>query len=303
MNLLITGGTGFVGSRLCEYFLRRGHRVTALGTRSAPNLVDHADFRYISANTTQKGPWQEALKQTDVVINLAGRSIFGRWSKRVKKQIYDSRILTTRNVVKALPAKSNVTLLSASGIGYYGNRGDDLLKEIEPNAGDFLAGISREWEAEALRAREKGARVVTARFGVVLGKGGGAMEKMIPAFRYFMGGSLGSGRQWFPWIHLKDLCAAMNFAIDNEVVDGPVNFCAPTPVRQRDFAKTLGKVLEKPAVMPAPGFLMRLVLGEFGDSLLFSQRAVPDKLLSSGFRFEHPELESALRDIVETRLS
>jgi len=234
----------------------------------------------------------------DTVINLAGKTIFNRWNDSYKKQIYDSRILTTRNLVQALPMDKEVMLCSASGIGYYGNRGDDILKEYDSSGDDFLAGVSRDWEDEALRAREKGVRVVTTRFGVVLGKNGGAMEKMITAFRYFVGGPLGTGRQWFPWIHLHDLLAAMQFVLEHKEMDGPVNFCAPHPVQNNDFAKTMGRVLNRPAVMPTPGFLLRLVLGEFGASLLFSQRAVPDKLLNHGFNFEYPEVEPAIRQIV-----
>ena len=298
MKIFITGGLGFIGRNLCEFFLGQGHHVTAVGTRSSQHLFDHADFRYISADTTRKGAWQDALKDTNAVINLAGKSIFNRWNKRYKKLIYDSRILTTRNIVEALPLDHRITLCSASGIGYYGNSGNDILKEDSPNADDFLAGISRDWEAEALQAQAKGIRVLTTRFGIVLGKNGGAMEKMIPAFRYFMGGPLGSGKQWFSWIHLNDLLAAMKFVLEHQDIDGPVNFCAPGAVRNRDFAKTLGMVLNRPAVMPAPGFMLRLVLGEFGTSLLFSQRAIPDKLLHHGFEFKYPEAEAAIRSIV-----
>jgi len=299
MKIFITGGLGFIGKHLSNFLLSSGHRVTAVGTRPSQSLITDERFVYISADTSQKGSWQEALQDTDAVINLAGKSIFGRWSKRYKKLIYDSRILTTRNVVESLPANKDIILCSASGIGYYGDRGDDILDEGEPGGDDFLAGVSREWEAEALRATEKGVRVVIARFGVVLGQNGGAMQQMIPAFRFFVGGPLGSGRQWFPWIHLEDLILAVKFILDNKDVDGPVNFCAPGQVRNRDFAKAMGRVLSRPAVMPAPGFMIRTVLGEFGASLLLSQRAAPEKLLSCGFNYKYPEIEAAIRDIVE----
>ncbi|MBL7181034.1 MAG: TIGR01777 family oxidoreductase [Pseudomonadota bacterium] len=299
MKIFITGGLGFIGRHLSGFFLSQGHRVTAVGTRPSQHLITHDHFRYISADTTRKGTWQDALQDTDAVINLAGKSIFKRWTQSYKQLIYESRILTTRNLVEALPANKGITLCSASGIGFYGNRGNDTLPEDETSGSDFLAGVSRDWEAEAFRAREKGVRVATARFGIVLGQNGGAMEKMVPALRLFVGGPMGDGSQWFPWIHLEDLLWAMKFVVEHEKIDGPVNFCAPQAVRNRDFAKIMGRVLRRPAFMPAPGFMIRLILGEFGTSLLFSQRAVPDKLISYGFRFKYPEVEAAIRQIVE----
>jgi len=300
MKIFITGGLGFIGRHLSNFLLRQGHQVTAVGTRPIQNLINDENFRYISADTTRKGAWQDALQDTDVVINLAGRPIFKRWTKNYKQLIYESRILTTRNLVESLPATEQIVLCSASGIGYYGDRGDYILTESEPVGSDFLAGVSRDWETEALHAKEKGIRVVTTRFGVVLGKDGGAMEKMVPGFRFFMGGTMGSGRQWFPWIHIDDLVLAVKFILEHKDIDGPVNFCAPNPVKNRDFANAMGHVLRRPAIMPAPSFMIRLVMGEFGDLMLFSQRAMPEKLLSYGFTFNHPEVEGAVRDIVET---
>jgi len=274
MKIFITGGLGFIGRHLSDFFLSRGHQVIAVGIRSGQNLINHQNFRYLSADTTQEGDWQEELKDTDAAVNLAGKTIFKRWNK------------------------SYITLCSASAAGYYGNRGDDTLAEEETNGNDFLAKVSRDWEDEALRAEEKGIRVVTARFGVVLGKNGGAMGKMVPAFRLFVGGPLGEGTQWFPWIHLDDLISAMMFILENRDIHGPVNFCAPNPVRNRDLAKAMGHVLNRPAFMPAPGFMIRLVLGEFGTTLLGSQRAIPEKLLSFGFDFEYPDIINAIRHII-----
>jgi hypothetical protein len=299
MKIFITGGLGFIGRYLSSFFVSQGHRITAVGTHPSQHLITDDRFRYISADTTRQGAWQDALQDTDAVINLAGKSIFKRWTKSYKQLIYESRILTTRNLVESLPANQGIMLCSASGIGYYGNRGNDTLSEGETGGRDFLAGVSRDWEAEAFRAREKGVRVVTARFGAVLGKNGGAMVKMVPAFRLFVGGPMGNGSQWFPWIHLDDLLWATKFVIENEKIDGPVNFCASQAIRNRDFAKAMGHVLRRPAFMPAPGFLIRLILGEFGTSLLFSQRAVPDKLIKHGFTFKYPEVEAAIRQIVE----
>lgn len=298
MKIFITGGVGFVGRHLSEFLLRRGHSVTAVGRSERQKMIEHEKFHYISADTTMTGEWQAELAGADAVINLAGKNIFGRWSDNTKALIYDSRILTTRNLVSALPENKHITLVSTSAIGYYGDRGDDILAEDEPDGEDFLAGVSRDWEAEALKATEKGARVVIARFGVVLGKNGGAMAKMLPAFRYGMGGPLGNGLQWFSWIHVDDILSGFMFILENKDISGPVNFCAPNPVRNRDLAKVMGQVLKRPAVMPVPAFMIRLVFGEFGDVFLCSQRAVPQKLTAHGFSFRYPEIADAIKNIV-----
>jgi uncharacterized protein (TIGR01777 family) len=298
MKIFITGGTGFIGSHLSDSLLKKGHVVIAAGGRPVKGGASHPNLKCISADTTKKGPWQRELEDVDAVINLAGRSIFKRWDEKYKKTIYESRILTTRNLVEALPSGREITLCSTSAAGYYGNRGDDILTESEPPGSDFLALVCRDWEKEAFRAGEKGVRVVAARFGVVLGKGGGALEKMIPAFRFFAGGPVGNGRQWFPWIHIEDLTSAMLFVFDNKAVSGPLNFTAPGSIRNRELVKALAAVLHRPSFMPAPAFLIKIILGEFGSSILASQRAVPEKLLKYGFSFKYPDIKSAVSNIV-----
>jgi uncharacterized protein (TIGR01777 family) len=298
MNILVTGGSGFVGTAITDSLLRSGHRVVATGTSARPGLSQRDNFRYVQADTAREGPWQAELENVDGVVNLAGRSIMGRWTRRYKKTLYDSRVLTTRNVVDAMAVRRGTFLCSASAVGFYGDRGDDILNESEPPGSDFLAQLGQDWEAEALRAEEHGVRVVVMRFGIVLGRNGGAIAKMLPAFRMLAGGPLGDGRQWFPWIHIQDLAAACLFLIKDERLKGIFNFCAPYPVRNRDLAKTMGRVLGVPAIMPAPRPLLLLALGQSATALLQSLRVVPENLLKSGFSFKYPELDDALRQIL-----
>ena len=251
MRILITGGTGFVGQHLAKYLLDQGYEVTCTG-RSPQMKMNHDGFQYLSADTTQKGPWQEVLKETDAVVNLAGASIFNRWTRKYKEMMYDSRILTTRNIVDGLKPNKNVLLISTSAVGYYGDRKDDILLENEPPGNDFLATLAVDWEAEALKAKEKGIRVAITRFGVVMGQNGGALQTMVPLFRRCLGGPLGWGRQWFPWIHVEDVIYAIHHITKNEEISGPVNVTTPIPIRQRTFAKALGRRLKRPAFYSCP---------------------------------------------------
>jgi len=244
------------------------------------------------------GAWQNEIQTQNAVINLAGSSIFTRWTKKAKQLIYDSRILTTRNVVEAIPAGKETLLCSTSAVGYYGFRHDEELTEADRPGSDFLARVCIDWENEAAKAADKGARVVITRFGIVLGKTGGALGQMIPLFKMFVGGPQGSGRQWFSWIHMQDLVNAFVFVLDNNSISGPVNVCAPNPVRNRDLAKSLGQVMFRPSFLKTPSFMLRLVLGEFGSMILKGQRVIPTRLLEHGFRFRYPEIVGALREVL-----
>ena len=298
MKIFITGGSGFVGTNLAFYLLEKGHSVIAVGTSSAHKVIEHDKFHYISSDTTIKGDWQDSLKDIDAVINLAGKNIFKRWSDTYKDQIYTSRILTTRNLVEAIAEHKDIIFCSTSAVGYYGDRADEVLKEDALPGNDFAAKLCRDWEKEAFHAQAKGVRVAAMRFGVVLGKDGGALAKMVPAFKSFAGGPLGSGLQWFPWIHMDDLIAAIIFILETPDLKGPVNFCSPNPVRHRDFANALGQVLNRPSVLKAPSFMIRMIMGEMGKSLMSSQRTIPDKLLKQGFKFQYPDINNALYNLL-----
>jgi uncharacterized protein (TIGR01777 family) len=300
MKILITGGTGFVGTQLTNRLLREGHEVTIL-TRSpkTPKGTAFGIF-YLQGDPTQKGPWQDSIKNHDAIINLAGASIFSKWTDAYKKLIRDSRMTTTRNLVEGIPAHSErkITLFSTSAVGYYGFHGDEQLTEEAPPGDDFLARLAIEWEGEALKAQDRGARVVITRFGIVLGEKGGALGQMIPLFKKFIGGPIGNGRQWFSWIHIKDLAEAFVFLTKHPEISGPVNLCSPNPLRNKDLAKALGKALHRPSFMPAPGFMIKLVLGEFGSVILEGQKVIPKKLLDSGFTFQYPDIDKALQSLM-----
>ena len=297
MKIAITGASGFVGTALTRLLLNAGHVVTGLGTSPSHPLQSVAHFTWVSADTTLAGKWQASVSQADAVVNLAGRTIFKRWSRAYKAQIVDSRILTTRNIASAMDGEDKI-LISASAVGFYGSRGDQTLTERSTPGNDFLARLSVDWEEAALEAEKQGARVAIMRFGVVLGTGGGALAQMLPAFRMFVGGPLGSGRQWFSWIHMADLLAAIQFLLDRENARGPYNFCAPGAVRQKDFARSLGTALDRPAVVPAPSLALRLMMGEVAGVLLASQKVRPDRLIADGFAFRFADVDSALADLV-----
>jgi len=300
MRIFIAGGTGFIGKHLVRRLEEEGHTVLVL-TRSDKGPESPAtNVRSIQGDPTKPGPWQEAVADSDIVINLAGATIFSKWNSKQKKLILESRVKTTENLVQALRTRpeKKVTLLSASAIGYYGFRQDEVLDEGSSPGDDFLASVTRAWEREALRAQGKGVRVVLTRFGIVLGEKGGALGIMAVFFKLFIGGPLGQGRQWFSWIHIRDLVEAILFLIQHKEISGPANVCSPQPVRNKDLAKALGRALHRPSFLHAPAFAVRLLLGEFGNLVLNGQRVIPRRLLQSGFAFQFPEIRNALLDIL-----
>lgn len=296
MKILITGATGFLGRRVCEVLSQAGHTLIALSRdpqrakQRAPALTEA--FRWDALG--------EAIKGCDAVIHLAGETVAGRWTDAKKKAIRDSRVVSTRNLVNALAqlsARPNV-LISASAIGYYGDRGEENLTEDSSPGSDFLAQVCRDWESEAARAESLGVRVARLRIGLVLGSGGGALHAMLPLFKLGLGGPLGSGRQFWSWVHRDDVVGAIAFALEREDLHGPINVTAPQPVRQREFAQVLGRLLRRPAVLPAPAFALKIVLGEFASELLSSKRVLPQRLQQVGYRFRFAELEPAVKEIL-----
>lgn len=301
MKVFITGATGFVGSYFAKRMQSLGHEITALARspRSAERLPSGVSV--VQGDPTRAGSWQQGVKDHEVVINLAGASIFTPWTSKAKQLILESRILTTRNLVDALKgAREGTVLLSTSAVGYYGGREDDhVLDESSPPGRDFLAEVGVKWEAEALRAKDFGVRAILARFGVILGKDGGALPRMLPAFKNYAGSALGSGTQWFPWIHVEDLLRIFVFLSARGDVHGPVNCVSPSPVTNGEFTRTLARALKKPLIMPpVPKFVLRTILGEFADVLLKGQRVVPRRLLGLGFEFQFPSLDQALEDLL-----
>jgi uncharacterized protein (TIGR01777 family) len=296
MNVLISGASGLVGSALIPALVSRGDRVIRLVRHPAAPGAPEIEWHPGSLLDP------EALEGFDAVIHLAGESVFGRWTAAKKKAIYDSRVLGAQTISDAIAGcqRAPQIFLSASAIGYYGSRAGEPLDEDSSNGEGFLAEVAREWEGATAAARRAGARVVNLRFGVVLSTQGGALQKMLPPFRFGLGGRMGDGKQWFSWISIVDAIGAILFALDQERVRGPLNLVAPDPVTNQDFAKTLGRVLHRPAIFPVPTFIPRLVFGKemTDETFSASQRVIPAKLAATGYNFRHPELEAALRTLL-----
>jgi uncharacterized protein (TIGR01777 family) len=301
MKIFMTGGTGFVGTTLARKLTQEKHQITILTRALTEDSPLPKGVTYLEGDPADKGVWQESVAEHEVVINLAGASIFRRWSETAKERIRDSRIHTTQNLVDALaPRKGKETLLlSTSAIGYYGFQEDEELGEESAPGEGFLASLAQEWESAALNAEAFGAKVALLRFGIVLGKNGGALSQMVPLFNMYLGSPLGRGEQWFSWIHEEDLAGIYSYLIAEKNISGPINCTAPDPVRNMDLTKTLAEVLGKPTFMPAvPGFMLRLIMGEFGSVLLEGQKVLPNRLLDTGFRFKFPKIKGALQDLL-----
>src|SRR4051812_6929947 len=297
MRVTLTGATGRIGTKLVGELTRRGDEVTVL-SRDADRARSRLGDVEAHAWNPLGGPAPAAaLAGRDAVVHLAGEDLAQRWNEDVKRRILESRELGTRNLVEGIRAAEPrpATLLSASAVGYYGDRGADRLDETAPPGDDFPARVCQAWEREALAAEELGLRVVRVRTGVVLDAEGGALEKMLPPFRLGIGGPVAGGRQYVPWIHVDDLVGLYLVAIGDSAWAGAVNACAPEPATNRELSRALGRALRRPAIAPVPGFAVRLLYGEMADLVLKGQRAVPRRARDLGFAFRHAELDEALR--------
>ena len=292
MRAVIAGGTGFLGSSLTEALRRDGWTVAVLTRR--PSESHHV--RWDPYETTTG--WTRALEGADAVINLTGASINKRWTAAYKRELWSSRVHPTRTLVEAVKSIKPVppVFVSGSAVGIYGPRGDEPVTEDTPPGSDFLASLGRQWENEALAARPQ-ARVVLVRSGIVLDRRAGALPRMALPFWFFAGGPLGSGQQYISWVHKNDWTALVRWALTNTALTGPINATAPNPVTNLEFARTLGRVLGRPAFLPAPASALRVVLGEMADVVLSGQRVLPAKAQSRGFAFQYPTLEEALRAV------
>ena len=296
MKLVVTGATGFIGTALCARLLEQGHTLT-LFTRGSPRDAGTATKRWLHWTPGALREWGSALDGVDGVINLAGEPIAKKWTHATRRRIETSRIEGTNSLVQGIAKATSRPkfLISASAVGYYGPRGDEIVTEETPPGDDFLSLVCRNWEEEAKKAEPLGLRVVRLRTGIVLGSGGGALAKMVVPFKFFAGGPLGSGQQWMSWIQLEDHVRLMLEVIENTQASGAINVTAPNPVRNKEFCQTLGKVLGRPCWAPAPGLALRLVLGEMAEMLLTGQRVIPAAAQKLGFQFRYPNLEEALQ--------
>jgi uncharacterized protein (TIGR01777 family) len=309
MRIVIAGGSGFLGSPLASAYAEDGDDVRVLTRSLAPGESRHESGTGVPGITRvgwnpdgSTGPWSSALEGADALINLAGASIGEkRWSPQRKAELRDSRILATRSLAAAVAAASvpPAVFVSSSATGYYGASGSEPLTEESPAGDDFLADLCQDWEDQALRARRAGLRIALIRSGTVLERTGGALKEMMSPFKLFAGGPLGSGRQYMSWIHRHDWIEMVRWIVQTPAAQGPINLTAPHPVTNRHYARALGRAMHRPALIPAPGFALRLVLGEFANAVLTGQRVIPARALALGYPFRYPELEMAFRGIFE----
>ncbi|MXV76979.1 TIGR01777 family protein [Candidatus Poribacteria bacterium] len=300
-KILVTGGTGFIGRKVCDTLHNKDYDVNVVSRNpeKAKTKLEAVGEIYGWNPESEQLP-TEAISETEAVIHLAGETIAGRWNTEKKQRIRDSRVLSTRNLVESCAnaeSKPDV-LICASAIGLYGDSGDNSFTEETPPGTDYLAEVCKEWETEAYKASELGIRVVTVRIGLVLGLGGGMLQQVLTPFKIGIGGKLGSGQQWMSWIHVDDVVGIILHALENDSINGALNATAPVPVRNIEFTKALGSVLGKPTILPAPYFGLKLMMGEFADFVLLSQKVLPEKTVASGYEFQFTTIDSALSDLL-----
>ncbi|MDZ8239075.1 MAG: TIGR01777 family oxidoreductase [Nostoc sp. ChiQUE01a] len=305
MKVAVTGATGFVGGHLIQRLHQEGHRVLVLtrNTSFAQKVFPSGAFpnvEIVAYTPTQSGSWQSAIALCDAVVNLAGEPIGeGRWTPERKQEILNSRKLGTQKIVEAIVSANPkpTVLVNASAIGYYGTSETATFDETSLSGKDFLAQVCQTWEAEATKVKDAGVRLVILRLGIVLGNGG-ALAKMIPPFKLFAGGPIGSGRQWFSWIHLDDLVNLILQALTRPEIEGVYNATAPNPVRMADLSHTLGEVMHRPSWLPVPGFAIEALLGDGAMVVLEGQKVLPKRTVETGFEYRYANLQSALKEIL-----
>lgn len=304
-RIVVTGATGLVGKHLVKALLNREDEVIIFSrdVNKAKNILPEAK-EFVEWNIKNPEKWKSKLEKTDAVIHLAGINLFSkRWDHQFKKEILESRQLSTKSLVESIKQsriKSKV-FISASGIGYYGNSGDKILNENSEKGNDFLADVCEEWEKESSQVEQAGVRSVQIRTGLVLSDIDGALKQMVPPFKYFIGGPLGNGKQWSSWLHINDIVGIYLHTLDNENISGAVNAASPNPVRMKEFANTIGRILNRPSLFPVPILVLKLVVGEAADVVTASQKVSVEKLLKSGYKFKYTHLETALRDLLKQK--
>lgn len=303
-NIVMTGATGLIGPKLARELTGRGHRVTILARdpesarRRVPGMTNYLPW----SSSMKDGEWRTAVADADAVINLAGSPVAVRWTDKQKQLIRESRVQGTRNLVDAIAAAERKprVLINASAVGYYGTSETATFTEASPAGNDFLSVICRDWEKETEPARKLGVRVALLRTGIVLDPDGGALAKLLPTFKLGLGGPLGSGRQWFPWIHRDDELGIILWALDDERAEGPLNATAPGITTNKEFSRILGNVLHRPSLFPVPTFILKLVFGEAAVALVEGQRAIPEHTTKLGYHFHYPDLEPALHELLKS---
>ena len=306
MRVIITGGTGMIGSELAASLAGDGHEVIAL-SRNPSKHAPPPGVQIEKWDSKTAAGWGHLADGADAIVNLAAESIAGegfppdRWTAAKKRRIRQSRIDAGNAVVEAVKAAASkpAVVIQASGNDYYGDQGDEVLTEEVPPGDSFLADVTLDWEGATAPVAGMGVRHVVARGGIVLSMEGGALPSTVLPFRLFVGGPLGNGRQWWPWIHIQDLVRAIRFLIENEAASGPVIVCTPNPLRNKDFARVIGEVMGRPSYFPVPAFALKLALGEVADTVLHSRRTLPEKLQALGFTFLYPDLKPALEDLLK----
>ncbi len=303
-KIILTGATGLIGRCLVNEFFKAKYPVIAIvrdyfsAKTILPRQVEFIEWDYKSSKINL-----DLLENSYSVIHLAGAGVFAkRWNQAYKKEIYSSRIESTKSLLKIISKLDSKpeSFICSSAVGYYGNRGDEVLTEESVPGNDFLAKVCVDWEKEASKATDLGMRWVSIRTGIVLSRKGGALKKMLTPFNFFIGGPLGSGNQWFPWIHIKDIVGIYKFSVENKKCDGPINAAAPENITMKNFAKELGKILKRPSLFSVPEFLLKIAVGEAASDIISSQRINSQKLVQLGYKFQFPNLNTALYDLLSS---